>query len=149
MFDEYLEIFPKLKEDDKFDITSKQDYKYNCIAWAALYTDRWLWPPGRHVLDGVNFFWPAEIDSDDKIETFVKLFEKLGYSLCEDATNEKNFRKIALYVDDKNRCTHASRQKRNGIWTSKLGKEHDIEHGTPYSIEGEAYGKVCYIMKKV
>lgn len=148
MLDEYFKIFPKLKEDKKFEITSRQDYKYNCISWAALYTDRWLWPPGGYILDGVNFFWPNEIESDESIESFIKLFKKFGYSICEDDSIEKGYRKIALYADGQENCTHASRQKLSGLWTSKLGKEHDIEHGNPYSIEGDVYGKVYCIMKK-
>jgi len=148
MLDEYYEIFPKRKDDIKFDITSRQDYKYNCIAWAGLYTDRWLWPPGGYTLDGVRYFWPEEVDANDDIETFIEMFKKLGYELCNDASNEETYRKVALYVDDYGHCTHAARQKRSGVWTSKLGREHDIEHGTPYTIESDAYGTVHSIMRK-
>ena len=148
MRDEYIKAFPKLKHDKYFKLTSKQDIKYNCIAWAALYDDRWMWPPGGYTLDGVTYIWPKHVDKNDKLETFIEVFNELGYEVCQDAKYEDGYRKIALYQQDNGNCTHASRQRSNGLWTSKLGKEHDIEHGTPESIEGDIYGKVACIMKK-
>ena len=54
---------------------------------------------------------------------------------------------IALYAKD-GLCTHAARRLPNGLWTSKLGYYHDIQHSTPQSLEGYIYGKVyCYMNK--
>ena len=148
MIEKILIAFPKLKDDNHFKITSKQDTRYNCIAWAAFYTDRWLWPPGGYLLDGVHYYWPSEIDKNDRIETFKAVFQLFEYVECENSEFEENYRKIALYQNAQGHCTHAARQKRNGIWTSKLGEEQDIEHGTPHTIECEMYGTVEFIMKK-
>jgi len=148
MEEDYLEIFPELEKDNHFEITSRQDIKYNCIAWAAFYDDRWMWPPGGYTLDGVVFYWPEGIEKNEKIETFINAFESLGYSICEDSDYENGYRKIALYTDEEGNCTHAARQKNNGLWTSKLGREHDIAHGNPYSIQGGDYGKVACILRK-
>ena len=107
-----------------------------------------MWPIGKHEVDGVRFYWPDGVDKDDKLETFKKLFRDLGYEECDNANFEKGYRKIALYKDNNESCTHAARQRRNGLWTSKLGKDHDIDHGGPESIEGDIYGNVACIMKK-
>jgi len=142
--------FPFLKEDSEYKITSKKDINYNCIAWAAIYDDRWLWPPhGAIHLDGVYNVWPKNIPENNDIETFIELFKTFGYDVCENSNYEEGFRKVALYVKPgTNLCTHAARQKRGGIWTSKLGKENDISHSSPESVEGPVYGKVAYILKK-
>ena len=39
-------------------------------------------------------------------------------------------------------------RKRDGNWTSKLGKSNDIAHESPYSIEGDSYGKLACFMRK-
>ena len=149
MLQQILDGFPKLKNDPHFKITSRQDIKYNCIAWAAVYSDRWLWPPGEgYGLDGVNYVWPSGVPINELIDSFVKMFEAIGYSICADDELEQGFRKIALYKDSQNNCTHASRQKSDGLWTSKLGQEHDISHSNPNSIESDAYGIVACLMKK-
>ena len=75
--------------------------------------------------------------------------EGKGYELCDNAEYEEGFQKIALYVKEgTTECTHAARQLTTGLWTSKLGQIEDIQHGTPYTIEGKCYGKVYCIMKR-
>ena len=148
MEEEILKAFPELIKDVNFKISSKQSIKYNCIAWAALFEDRWLWPPGGYSLDGVVFFWPSGIEASEKIETFIRLFESYGYEICISSDYEEGYRKIALFQDDIGDCTHAARQKGDGLWTSKLGCEHDIEHKMPHSIEGLNYGKIAQFMRK-
>ena len=109
MSDDITDGFPGLKSDPNFKLTSRKDFKYNCIAWAALYTDRWLWPPNTFDLDGVHFNWPSEIEKSDCIEAFINLFQSFGYTICHDCILEENFRKIALYSDpNTGNCTHAS-----------------------------------------
>lgn len=147
--EQILKTFPKLNSDKKFKITSKRDTKYNCIAWAAIYDDRNLWPPGGVDLDGVIFVWPEELPIDESLDTFIKLYNKFHFEHCESPDYEEGYRKIAIYwVPEENRCTHAARQRTNGEWTSKLGREQDIAHSDPYSIENETYGVVGAIMRK-
>jgi hypothetical protein len=56
--------------------------------------------------------------------------------------------KIAIYVkQDGYTVTHAARQRKNGLWTSKLGRSVDIQHTTPESIESDVYGTVAVYMK--
>lgn len=68
----------------------------------------------------------------------------------DDVTNkspdiEEGYRKIALYTGT-TECTHTARQLSTGLWTSKLGQEYDIQHGTPQAIEVGVYGCIfCYM----
>lgn len=145
-----IKTFPKLNSDSKFEITSKRDIKYNCIAWAAIFDDKFMWPPGEVTnLDGVTSFWPEELPTDQSVETFIKLYQKFNFEVCENPDFEEGYRKIAIYWDSSKKCcTHAARQRANGIWTSKLGKEQDISHSDPYTLESDRYGKVVTIMRK-
>jgi hypothetical protein len=147
-----VHLFPKLHQDKDFEITSKETPNYNCIAWACNYNDRWIQPPylGQPNLDCV-VWWPPDIQEGTDITCLVKVFESQEYQLCETCEHEDGYRKVALYFDEKtNQWTHAARELRNGYWTSKLGQDVDIQHGTPYTIENKNYGKVyCFMKKKI
>jgi len=60
---------------------------------------------------------------------------------------EAGFLKVALYGDGPF-YTHAARQLPTGQWTSKLGREVDIEHDSPEGIAGGGYGEVLQVMKR-
>ena len=142
--------FPKLAQDKNFKITSKASNDYNCIAWACKYDDRWIQPPylGKPNLDCV-IWWPPEVREGTDICCLVSVFENQGYMICDTFEHEDGYVKVALYADvSKNQWTHAAREKRYGNWTSKLGPSVDIQHGTPYTIESDIYGKVYCVMKK-
>lgn len=145
-----LKVFPGLNSDPNFNITSKVDVRYNCIAWAANYNDRWMWPPNYgQALDGVWYYWPDPLVIEPELSSFINAFEKLGYELCKSSEIESYFIKIAIYIDPiTQKCTHAARQKRNGLWTSKLGRGNDISHSNPESICGKIYGDIACFMKK-
>lgn len=142
--------FPKLKDDKAFKITSPEDIKYNCIAWAYLYKDRWMWPHplAKSTLDGV-FYWPDKATKTPELDSFIEAFALKGYEVCNNADFDPSYQKIAIYVKPgTTECTHASRQLRSGLWTSKLGPSFDVQHGTPYTIEGPDYGVVGCIMRR-
>lgn len=151
--DRIINCLPKLKTDTNFKVTSPCNTIYNCIAWAYLRYDRWMWPNTgiTRFLDGVDY-WPTKERMSDDVSNFIKIFQDQGYQICDDHYYENGYRKIALYVKKgTTKCTHASRQKvdtRQGNWTSKLGDKYDIQHGDPYTIECESYGEVYAIMKK-
>ena len=145
-----IEAFPKLSKDEQFDVTSTASPNYNCIAWACKYSERWIQPPylGKPNLDCV-VWWPPEVEEGLEPSHLVKLFEYHGYEVCDACEREDGFRKVALYYNqDTNLWTHAARELNNGYWTSKLGGFNDIQHGTPYAIENNDYGKVYCFMKK-
>ncbi len=43
---------------------------------------------------------------------------------------------------------HVARQLKEGMWTSKLGPDEDIEHNTLDALEGELYGAVTQVLKR-
>ena len=132
-----IAAFPGLGGDTDFKITSPQNTNYNCIAWAYHFQDRWMWPggTGTKTIDGFKF-WPDGIDDTEDVSAFIEAFKQKGYEQCETGDFETGYRKIALYVKKgTTQCTHAARQLNNGKWTSKLGRENDIQHGSPYAIE--------------
>jgi len=144
-----LQVFPKLSQDKDFLVTSNPTPDYNCIAWACKYEDRWIQPhfAGRPALDSV-IWWPPDVKEGLDIDCLKKVFEYHGYSECESHEHEDGYRKVALYFDEQTKFwTHASRELSNGFWSSKLGTYNDIQHGNPFSIENDTYGKAYCFMK--
>jgi hypothetical protein len=86
---------------------------------------------------------------EETLECFVEAFRTLGYEPCDDEVLEANIEKIAIYADKAGAPTHAARQLSSGAWVSKLGTLEDIEHRTLRAIEGDAYGTVVQIMRRV
>jgi len=120
--------------------TSPPSIDYNCIAWSGGDTEHW-WQPG--------IYWPiAAQPGEYGIEVLKQLFASLGYEDCGlNAEWEPGFEKVAL-LSQSLFYTHAARQLANGKWTSKLGKDQDIEHDTPHDVAGGIYGDVTQIMKR-
>jgi hypothetical protein len=75
------------------------------------------------------------------------VFYDHGYRETDDATLEAEYEKVAIYTL-KGIPEHVARQKASGVWTSKMGKGHDIEHATLVSLEGATIGNVAKIMKR-
>lgn len=85
---------------------------------------------------------------EESIEAFVRAFETRGYMVCDDASPETRFEKVAIYAL-RGDPTHAARQLSDGRWTSKLGiYGDDIEHETLEALEGGTYGTVAVVMKR-
>ena len=137
----FAQAFPRLTPQNH-SIESPRDRAYNCIAWAAGETTRFWWPDPMGTT-----YWPAGAPSEETVGAFIQAYATLGYSPCESAALEQDFEKIAVYTKDA-KPTHAARQLRNGSWTSKLGRQEDIEHESPEAIEGPAYGKVAVILRR-
>ena len=109
-----------------------------------------MWPnTGKHpFLDGVDY-WPDKKVIQPTIDNFVKVFKLKGYMCCDNGSFEEGYQKIALYAKiGSDECTHASRQLRNGCWTSKLGSQEDIQHGAAFNVENDDYGEVRCFMKR-
>jgi hypothetical protein len=128
---------PRLTADN-YRVTSPSSWEYNCIAWAAGFTDKWWWPaPGR--------YWPDGVPREETIAAFISAFATLGFRVVADAQLEAGLGKIVLYGKD-GIATHAARQLATGSWTSKLGPSIDIEHLTPESVAGGEYGDAVAIL---
>jgi hypothetical protein len=132
--------FPNL-QSHPYQISSPADHRYNCIAWAAGDQTRWWWP------DALDLgYWPTGAPRDETLDSFVRAFELLGFTVCDGTELEVGFEKIALYAKT-GRPTHVARQLGNGLWTSKLGTLEDIQH-TLDGLEGELYGLVVQIFRR-
>jgi hypothetical protein len=125
-----------------YKITSPKSNIYNCIAWATGSADRWWWPDPNY-----QYHWPVNIPRTNKLESFIKAFEYLGYEVSTNENHEEGFEKVALFTKE-DKPTHAAKQLGTGHWTSKLGTQEDIEHFDLKSIEGKQYGKVDVILKR-
>src|SRR5260221_51227 len=66
--------FPGLRITS-FRITSPDDRKYNCIAWAANDVNDWWWPEAK-VQDAV---WPGAAGREVTLSAFTAAFSTLGY----------------------------------------------------------------------
>ena len=144
----YLEsLFPNLRYDRGFKITSECTRDYNCIAWAVGNANCWYWPPLGNDEPEPDEYWPNGVPDQTDLETFIKALQTDGYDTCPDSSPEPGYTKIALYTID-GEVTHAARQLDNGMWTSKLGPLNDIQHGSPEAIEGNFYGKIAVYMKR-
>ncbi len=122
-----------------YEETSPQTNRYNCIAWAAEDTTRWWWPHPQAS-------WPSNAPRDVTVAAFIATFATLGFETCETPSLEEGYKKIAIYARA-GMPTHAARQLPSGRWTSKIGKNVDIEH-TLEGLEGPFYGTVVAFMKK-
>src|SRR6266487_3030890 len=117
--------FPKLKADGAAK-TSDSSKRYNCIAWSAQRDSLRWWDPGR---SEPWEYWPDDVPDDYSFDSFVLLFEKLGFQRCVGAHLELFFEKVALYGDSSG-FTHVASQLASGAWTSKLGTYEDIRHNS-------------------
>ena len=126
-----------------YQVTSEPTYEYNCIAYAVGETDRW-W---SHVA-GAGYYWPEYASRTPCIHSLIEAFSGQGYEVCEDASHEPGFTKVALYADRQGHWTHAAVQLPDGQWSSKLGADEDISHRTPESLDPDFYGSVdCYMRR--
>lgn len=142
---ELIKKFPKLRaeRDSK---TSDPTRQYNCIAWSANRdVDQWWQPIKEEPWD----FWPEGVPDDYSLESFVLIFEKLGYEKCRDNTFEILRKKVAIYADADG-FTHVCDELNSGAWTSKLGPDEDIQHSSLECLEGapKGYGHVRQVLRK-
>jgi len=129
---------------DPFFKTSEQTWDYNCIAWAYGINDKWLWPIKSSMLP--NAYWPPTVPAIVHTDSFIKLFEEIGYVICDNGVLEEGFEKVALF-EKSNIPTNAAKQLANGVWSSKLGAYFDASHSLNCASAGE-YGDVSVFMKR-
>ena len=143
-----LACIPNLLKDSYFTVTSENTRNYNCIAWALGRTDCWYWPPLDNDEPEDDEYWPKGAPNGTSIEAFIIAMNLEGFEKCHDAKPEEGYTKIALYQKN-GECTHAARLCKNGMWTSKMGPLHDIQHSSAESVEGDFYGNIhCYMKRK-
>jgi len=133
--------FPQLRTTT-FRITSSVDDVYNCVAWAVNDVHRWWWPTGES-----NFYWPANLPATVTVPAFQAMLESMNFEVCNDTYLQSEFDRVAVFADRDSIPTHAARQLRSGLWTSKLGRSVDIEHEL-HALEGSIYGTVSLVLRR-
>ncbi len=139
---------PELEQDcpglalGGYEIRSAADPKYNCVSFAVGDLERFWYDAGVS-----GYYWPPGVPSADTLEGWTKLFEVHGYTESHDDSLEPDFEKVAIYASEDG-PEHVARQKASGMWTSKMGKGHDIDHPNLECLEGATMGKVVKIMKR-
>jgi hypothetical protein len=131
-----------------FKCASDPDDDYNCIAWAAGKTDRPWWPTTT-----APYFWPPGLPKEpphvaETLDNFIEAFKRQGYEVCWGGRFSRRYEKVAIYVGNKGKPTHAARMLPSGGWSSKLGDEEDIEHKDVKCIEGKLYGQTKVFLKR-
>ena len=93
-------------------------------------------------------FWPKGVLRSVAVAAFEDAFRTLGYARSADGALKDGYEKVAIYVDPVGKPTHMARQLGDGRWTSKLGDQQDIEHGTPQGVEGAKYGTASIYLER-
>lgn len=132
---------PGLAETE-YEIKSPRDPRYNCVAFAVGDTSQFWYEVGIR-----GYYWPPGTPSADTLEGWLKVFTDHGYTEADDDSLEPEYEKVAIYASPEG-PEHVARQKASGVWTSKMGKGHDIEHAKLAALEGETMGTVVRIMKR-
>ena len=130
--------------DEQYEIRSPQDPQYNCIAFAVGDLAHFWYDANVK-----GYYWPPGTPGADTIEGWLKVFSDLGYkeTALNDDGLESDCEKVAIYASPEG-PEHVARQKASGVWTSKMGKGHDIDHPTLAALEGATMGMVVKIMKR-
>lgn len=95
-----------------------------------------------------GYYWPPTARRDNHPDALRGVFESIGYEVCADDHLETGYEKVALYVDNAGRWSHAAKQEANGEWSCKLGDAEDIRHRTAHCFGGSIYGQVAYFMRR-
>lgn len=122
--------------------TTENILKFNCISYTLDIFDEWCGPSTPS--------WPYETISRIPIlENYIEYFNTFGYEVCDNDEYEKEFDKIAIYVNKRGRVYHAARQYGNK-WRSKLGVSVIIEHELDWlsGFDANNYGNIGSILKR-
>ncbi len=142
MSDIFTTVFPNLATTG-YCITSPASPHYNCIAWSVHDDTAWWWPDPFGL-----YYWPENVPRLETLAAFIAAYGTRGYEPCDNGSLEPDFEKVAVYVDTNGTPTHAARQLASGHWTSKLGRQEDIEHYTLEGLTGTAYGHVAEFLRR-
>lgn len=148
--DALSDVFPDLKNDVNFEILSPRTPKYNCIAWAMQFEDRWV-----SIFDYPGYWWPDGVEKTMSPSALIHAFEAVGFTLCNNSNLEDGFDKVVLYKKEGNEeWTHAARIVSETTEHSKFGQSWDGTHShevlckTGVGYEDSSYGVPYAFMKR-
>jgi len=136
------ELFPALAVFG-YKILSRPTDRYDCVAWAAGDTTRWWWPD----LKGKRY-WPENVERKRTLDVFKKVFENLGYFICDNGNFEEGYDKIAIYVNENGKPTHVTRQFWKNVWISKIGEWELVEYYNVNALYDGICGDIAVFMKR-
>lgn len=148
--DALSDVFPDLKNDVNFEILSPQTPKYNCIAWAMQFEDRWV-----SIFEYPGYWWPDGVEKTMSPSALIHAFEAVGFTLCDNSNWEDGVDKVVLYKKaDEDQWTHAARIVSETTEHSKFGQSFDGTHShnvlcaTGLGYENQSYGVAYAFMKR-
>jgi TIR domain len=127
------ELLPQLN------IIGPNSIDYNSFSWAAGDETRW-WSPDP------EGYWPIDGEALT-MGGFLRAFETLSYRVCPEGKVEDGYEKIAIHINELGQPTHAARQIKSGLWTSKLGSLQKVEY-KDVNVLNPLYGNVAVFMKR-
>ncbi len=143
-------IFPDLESDKNFRLLSDRDDKYNCIAWAMGYNDRWV-----DIEEAPGHWWPDGVSKDMSPQSLIDAFCSEGFEMSDNADPEDGYSKVVLYKSIFSEYwTHAARILTSEIEYSKFGKlwdgqhSHNVLSNTGFTFSSSSYGQAFAYMKK-
>jgi hypothetical protein len=137
-----IKNLPSLSSSE-FEITSPRDPNYNCVAHAIGVKHEW-WEPDQWNI----YHWPIAAPLTFTVDAYIAALKTEGFTLCDDGSVEDGYEKVALFAKSDVEPTHVARQLKDGYWTSKLGREHDIKHYRLEDLCGDDYGSVVKFLKR-
>jgi hypothetical protein len=131
--------FPRLvgKEYD----LSDEDFNYNCLAFALGDHTNWWEPP-----HGKGQYWPPGFSEDISVNTVEKIIRLHGYTVEVPKGTSPQTEAIAIYAIG-NEWQHFAKFV-NGVWTSKLGRGHDVSGVDLEDLYIGDYGEVTMILSR-
>jgi hypothetical protein len=134
-------LFPSLSESG-YSKSSERDPEYNCFAFAVHDTKQYWQKVAVH-----GYYWPLE--RDDRLEDWIEALRLNNFKVTNDWNLEAGFERVCIYVNDAGSPEHVARQLESGSWTSKIGRDEDIEHLTLDGLKGKEYGELKIMMKRI
>jgi hypothetical protein len=100
--DDLESLFPSLRGSG-YVVTSPEDIRYNCLAWAADDTERWWWPDE-------DSHWAEGAVREETIAAFVAAYGELGFVSCDGPVLELGYEKIVVYASPDGTPAYVARQ---------------------------------------
>lgn len=134
-------LFPALTSTNHT-VTSDIDV-YNCAAYVIDDKVGWCQPLAHPHLPT---FWAPNVSRTGQISSYVEFYQAHGYTTCNDGSDRANYSKIVIYGKG-DQFLHVAKLLGNNVWTSKLGRGHDISHSLDGLI-GKLYGSPLVFMER-
>lgn len=139
--EELIRVFPRTLERGHT-VTSEVTQSYNCFSWVIGRKDVGIWP------DSVGETrWIRGLKRVESVEAIAEALRVFGFEPCEDRNFERAYLKVLLMAKGPEEPTHLAFQLPSGLWSSKLGGSHDIEHAAD-GLCGDYYGDVVGFFRR-